>query len=56
MPKDIGYGAASKMGIFSRKKKKHETKRTSDVEKRLREAGLSEAEIKRMRDKNKKRK
>ncbi len=55
MPKGIGYGAASKMGFFSRKKKKdHETKRTSDIEKRLRDAGMSEAEIKRLRDKKKK--
>ncbi len=58
MPKGIGYGEASKMGIFGRKKKKkkkdHETRRTSDIEKRLRDAGMSEAEIKRLRDKKKK--
>jgi hypothetical protein len=56
MPKGIGYGEASKMGIFGRKKKKenHETQRTKDVEKRLRDAGMSEADIKRLRDKKKK--
>lgn len=55
MPKGIGYGEASKMGFFSKKKKKaHVTKRTSDAERRLRQAGLSEADIKRLRDKKKK--
>lgn len=57
MPKGIGYGEASKMGIFGRgkkKKKAHETHRTSDAERRLRQAGLSEADIKRLRDKKKK--
>jgi hypothetical protein len=50
------YGKASKMGFFSKKKKKaHTTERTSDTEKQLRQAGLSEADIKRLRDKKKKR-
>jgi DNA-binding transcriptional regulator YiaG len=56
MPKGIGYGEASKMGIFSKKKKKdHETERTTAIEKRLKAAGMSPAEIKRLRDKKKKR-
>jgi DNA-binding transcriptional regulator YiaG len=49
------YGKASKMGIFGKKKKKdHETERTTAIEKRLKAAGMSPAEIKKLRDKKKK--
>lgn len=54
MPKGIGYGEAgraSKMGFFSKKKKKKKTTRTESTIKRLKEAGLTDAEIKKLLDK-----
>ena len=58
MPKNVGYSETSKMifGFGKKKKKKKKkdkkTKRTEDIERRLREAGLSEEDIKRLRGKN----
>ena len=59
MPKEIGYSETSKLifGFGKKKKKKkkkdRKTKRTKDIEKRLRDAGLSEEDIKRLRGKKK---
>ncbi len=58
-PKGIGYQAASKLSSSRiRKKSKDEkplkkkrTKRTEDTIRRLKEAGLSDADIKRILDK-----
>lgn len=58
MPKGIGYSETSKLifGFGKKKKKKKKkdkkTKRTKDIEKSLRDAGLSEEDIKRLRGKN----
>ncbi len=57
MPKGIGYSETSKLifGFGKKKKKKKKkdrvTRRTEEAERRLREAGLSEEEIKRLRGK-----
>ncbi len=58
MPKGIGYPETSKLifGFGKKKKKKKKkkdkkTKRTEDIERKLREAGLSEEDIKRLRGK-----
>ncbi|KKL22456.1 hypothetical protein LCGC14_2435270 [marine sediment metagenome] len=59
MPKNVGYPETSKLifGLGKKKKKKkkkdRKTKRTEEIERRLREAGLSEEEIKRLRGKKK---
>ena len=58
MPKGIGYEETSKVifGFGKKKKKKkkkdRKTLRTKDIERKLREAGLSEEDIKRLRGKN----
>ncbi len=59
MPKGIGYQAASKMSAFRRKKSKDEkalkkpkrNKATERVIKRLKDAGLSDEDIKKLLDK-----
>jgi len=55
MPKGIGYSDVSKMSFFGRKKRKKkkekDTARTKKIEQRLRDAGLTEAEIRRLRGK-----
>ncbi|MBW1931456.1 MAG: hypothetical protein JRI56_00215 [Deltaproteobacteria bacterium] len=60
MPQGIGYNEApQKLFFFGRKKKKKKKKeefktdRTKDIEKRLRQAGFTEEEIKRLRGKRK---
>ena len=56
MPKGIGYSETSKLifGLGKKKKKKDKkTKRTEDIERKLREAGLSEEDIRRLRGKKK---
>ncbi len=56
-PQGIGYSETSKLifGLGKKKKKKKKkdkkTKRTEEIERRLREAGLSEEDIKRLRGK-----
>ncbi len=59
MPKGIGYQDASKLSSSRIRKKKEDekplkkkrTKRTEDTIRRLKEAGLSDADIKRILDK-----
>ncbi len=59
MPKGIRYQDASKLSAFRRKKKgeekslkkKKRTKRTEDIVKRLKKAGLSDADIRKFLDK-----
>ncbi len=52
MPKGIGYKDASQLGTSrKKKKKKNRTKRTEDTIRRLKQAGLTDAEIKKILDK-----
>ena len=52
MPEGIGYKDASQLGTSrKKKKKKNRTKRTEKIVERLKRAGLTDAEIKKILDK-----